>query len=218
MGQHVALLGDSIFDNAAYTRGEADVVTHLRALLPAPWRASLHAIDGATTVGIVRQVQHIAEDASHVVVSVGGNDALASRRLLDTPVRSSGEALALFDARVAQFRTRYQAALGMVVALRLPTTVCTLYDGMLPDAREATSARMALMMFNDAIVRVALDLGADVIELRSICTEPDDYANPIEPSGAGGEKIAAAIAYAIDACRGPHMRGGRVFTARGKRT
>jgi hypothetical protein len=36
---HVVLLGDSIFDNAAYTRGEPDVVGHLRDLLPSPWRA-----------------------------------------------------------------------------------------------------------------------------------------------------------------------------------
>ena len=32
---HVALLGDSIFDNGAYTSGGPDVVTQLRAILPA---------------------------------------------------------------------------------------------------------------------------------------------------------------------------------------
>jgi hypothetical protein len=32
---HIVLLGDSIFDNAAYTQGESHVVTHLRTLLPA---------------------------------------------------------------------------------------------------------------------------------------------------------------------------------------
>jgi hypothetical protein len=26
-----------------------------------------------------------------------------------------------------------------------------------------------------------------------VCGEPDDYANPIEPSSKGGEKIAMAI-------------------------
>jgi hypothetical protein len=33
-----------------------------------------------------------------------------------------------------------------------------------------------------------------VIELRAVCSRPEDYANPIEPSSAGGEKIARAIA------------------------
>ena len=32
-----------------------------------------------------------------------------------------------------------------------------------------------------------------MIELRSICTQQADYANPIEPSSVGGEKIARVI-------------------------
>jgi hypothetical protein len=33
-----------------------------------------------------------------------------------------------------------------------------------------------------------------VIDLRAVCTYPEDYANPIEPSSVGGEKIARTIA------------------------
>jgi hypothetical protein len=36
-----------------------------------------------------------------------------------------------------------------------------------------------------------------VIDLRLVCTEPADYANPIEPSSGGGEKIARAIVTAL---------------------
>jgi hypothetical protein len=32
-----------------------------------------------------------------------------------------------------------------------------------------------------------------VIDLRLVCNEPRDYANPIEPSSHGGAKIAKAI-------------------------
>ncbi len=42
MPPHVVLLGDSIFDNQAYTRGEPDLVHHLRRVLPVPWRATLY--------------------------------------------------------------------------------------------------------------------------------------------------------------------------------
>jgi hypothetical protein len=35
------------------------------------------------------------------------------------------------------------------------------------------------------------------IDLRLVCTEPADYANPIEPSGRGGLKIAGAIARSL---------------------
>lgn len=34
---------------------------------------------------------------------------------------------------------------------------------------------------------------ADVLELREIFVRPEDYANPIEPSHIGGEKLAKAI-------------------------
>jgi hypothetical protein len=43
------------------------------------------------------------------------------------------------------------------------------------------------------ILRVALDHGLGIIDLRSVCDQPTDYANPIEPSSAGGAKIARAI-------------------------
>lgn len=56
-----------------------------------------------------------------------------------------------------------------------------------------------LGVFNDVIARAARRRGLPVIELRDVCTEPTDYANPIEPSVAGGEKIAHAIADVLDA-------------------
>ena len=44
------------------------------------------------------------------------------------------------------------------------------------------------------ILRVAISHRLPVIDLRAICASPEDYANPIEPSSAGGAKIARAIA------------------------
>jgi hypothetical protein len=32
-----------------------------------------------------------------------------------------------------------------------------------------------------------------VIDLRFVCSSPEDYANPIEPSSKGGAKIARCI-------------------------
>jgi hypothetical protein len=193
---HVGLLGDSIFDNRAYTGGEPDVITHLQALLPGGWRATLYAVDGATTADIPRQASRVAADVSQLVVSIGGNDALGHSDLLALPVRSTADALSLFADRVAVFERAYRAAAQRVAALSRPITLCTIYNGNLEPAR-ATIARVALTMFNDAILRVAFEHGFPVIDLRSICARPEDYANPIEPSGIGGRKIAAAIAAAL---------------------
>src|SRR4051812_18392641 len=151
---HVALLGDSIFDNAAYTRGEPDVATHLRRLLPAPWRATLCAVDGATTHTLAAQLDRVPADATHLVVSVGGNDALQNSDLLSLPVRSTAEALRLFAERVELFEQAYRAAIARVVSLGRDTAVCTVYNGAL-DAERARFARVALTTFNDVILRTA---------------------------------------------------------------
>jgi hypothetical protein len=49
-------------------------------------------------------------------------------------------------------------------------------------------------LFNDVITRTAFAIGAALIDLRLICDADEDYANPIEPSVQGGDKIASAIA------------------------
>ena len=51
----------------------------------------------------------------------------------------------------------------------------------------------ALNIFNDCILREAITHGLPVLDLRLLCTEPEDYANEIEPGIAGGRKIAAGI-------------------------
>lgn len=196
---YLVLLGDSVFDNGAYTRGEPEVVEHLRALLPPGWQATLCAVDGAVTAGLPSQVRRVPADATHLVVSIGGNDVLGHVDILDLPVRSTAEALALFDARATGFEADYREAIGSVLALGLPTTLCTIYNGNLEDPVQARLARIALKIFNDAIVRVAFEHRLGIIDLRLVCSEPGDYANPIEPSGQGGLKIARAVAEAAGA-------------------
>jgi GDSL-like Lipase/Acylhydrolase family len=193
---HIVLLGDSVFDNAAYTGSEPDVITHLRAVLPSGWKATLCAVDGATTTALPSQIRCVAPDATHLFVSIGGNDALGNIDLLSTPVRSTADALHLFERRVAVFEQSYRRGLAPVLTLRKRVTLCTIYNGDLPDREQAVLARVALMMFNDTILRIALEHRLPAIDLRLICCEREDYANPIEPSGRGGRKIALAIARA----------------------
>jgi hypothetical protein len=195
--RHVILLGDSIFDNKAYTRGGPDVVTQLRGVLPSGWRATLGAIDGATTDGFSRQVSAIPADASHLVLSLGGNDALGHADLLEQRVSSSAEVLDRFATAAGRFETRYRDAVSALRRRALPTTLCTIYNGHFPDRDFQRLASTALRIFNDAILRVAFENAFAVIDLRLVCNEASDYANPIEPSSHGGAKIARAIARAV---------------------
>lgn len=191
--EHLVLLGDSIFANAAYVGREPDVVEHLRSLLPPGWKATLCAVDGATTSTLVGQLQRVPHDASRIIVAIGGNDALANLDLLSMQVSSSAETLAAFARRVAQFEEGYRNAVAKVIERQLPTTICTIYNGALT-GDEARLARIALMTFNDVVLRAAFEHSLDVIDLRAVCDQACDYANPIEPSGEGGRKIAHVIA------------------------
>jgi hypothetical protein len=198
---HVVLLGDSIFDNSAYTQGAPDVVTHLRRVLPVVWRATLCAVDGAMIASMADQLESVPSDASHLVIAIGGNDALQNSDLLSLQVNSSRQALEIFADRIGRFESAYRSAISQATALGRYTAVCTVYNGALEPER-ATVARIGLALFNDVILRTAIDLRLDALELRSICTDAADYANPIEPSSQGGLKIARAVAHLVGAVQG----------------
>jgi hypothetical protein len=68
----------------------------------------------------------------------------------------------------------------------------------LEPAPYAKLARVPLAVLNDRIMRIAARLGLDVLDLRSICTEPSDFVLQIEPSAKGAAKIARAIAGLVD--------------------
>jgi GDSL-like Lipase/Acylhydrolase family len=152
---HVVLLGDSVFDNKAYVAGGPDVIAQLRARLPTGWRASLAAVDGAVTADVARQLGRVPHEATHLVVSVGGNDALRQEPVLGEPARSVGEGLARLGTVAGRFRQDYRAMLAGVLARRLPTALCTIYDPRFPDPLRRRLALIGLALFNDAIVREA---------------------------------------------------------------
>ncbi len=146
---HIVLLGDSILDNRTYTGSDPDVVTHLRGLLPDNARATLLAVDGNTTSGIGAQAAWIPPDATHLVVSVGGNDALGHRDLLTTAGRLGSDPLRRLGQVAERFEADYRTALRPVLGRGLPVTLCTIYNGKLEDETEAARGRVALMLFND---------------------------------------------------------------------
>ena len=191
---HVVLLGDSIFDNAAYTGGAPDVVGQLRRRLPQGSKATLGAVDGGMIGDIGGQLQRLPADATHLVLSVGGNDAMDHIDFLGAPAGSTAEALLGLAEIAAEFERRYHAMLNEVLARELPTAICTIYYPRFPDPTLQTIAVTALTVFNDCIIRAALVHRLPLLDLRFVCTEEWDYADPIEPSARGGEKISRAIA------------------------
>ena len=203
MMNQILLLGDSIFDNGAYVhrdRGEEPVLDQLRGLLSAGWDVTLAARDGNRTGDVCRQLDGAPADASHLVISVGGNDALAQSNMLGEPAGSVGEALMTLARAREQFRREYREMLNAVLALGKATVVCTIYDRLSLGAALGVTVpdevvQAAVAMFNDVIIAEAVAWRVPVLDLRRICDDPRDYSDifPIEPSAAGSRKFARAI-------------------------
>jgi lysophospholipase L1-like esterase len=194
---HVVLLGDSIFDNAAYVGNAPDVAQQVTQRLPSGWKATLCALDGAVVGDVTRQLQRLPADATHLVLSAGGNDALSNAGILYEPAESTAGVLDHLADLAAAFESRYRAVVGAMLDTGLPSAVCTVYYPNFPDAVLQRLAVTALTVFNDAILRTAFGAGLPLLDLRLICDSPQDYANPIEPSAAGGDKIARALVSAV---------------------
>lgn len=191
--KHITLLGDSIFDNKSYIGGGRDVITHLREQMPDNSKANLAAVDGARVDDVARQLAKVPDDATHLFVSVGGNDALYEAGILDMKVFASAEVFNELSNRASTFEERYERMLDAVLKLKKPTTVSTIYYPRMEEAFAQKIAVAALASFNDVIIRQAFLSGLPLVDLRFVCSDNADYANAIEPSEAGGAKIARTI-------------------------
>ena len=201
---HIVLLGDSIFDNAAYVADGFSVSRHLRIRVP-DWKTTLLAVSGGAVSDMVKQLPKIPGDATHLFLSVGRNDALNSVHIVNSPLcrvgsalhhlgmaRNNLEALNRLDSARNNFHREYHAMLKQVAAANVPAAVCTICNSSPGLGSEEKSA---IALFNDIILQEADAFKLPVIDLRTVCNEAMDYSPilPNELSHKGGLKIALAV-------------------------
>jgi lysophospholipase L1-like esterase len=194
---HVVLLGDSTLDNGLYTGGGPAVIDHLRRELEPAAAATLLAEDGNQTWDVAGQLEGIPTTATHLILSVGGNDALNVIDVLSRPAQSVGHALAQLTGVLAEFDRNYRQCLDRVLSHALPTVVCTIYNGAFEDPSEQQIISTALRLFDDVVMEAAIDAGCPILDLRKVCDAPAHYWDPIEPSETGGHRIAQALAHVL---------------------
>ena len=208
--KHIILAGDSIFDNSAYiNNNEPDVAAQVKSVMGKNDRVTLLAVDGDVTSGVKRQLERLPEDATHLIISAGGNDALGVLNELTEQANNIGEGFYKFYDIRSQFEDKYSSMLNSAISHGLPTTVCTVYDpcfnhgdlnrvedymwyGISANKMQKTTVT-ALPIFNDIITRQAVTSSVPLMDLRLIFNSDSDYANPIEPSADGGIKMARVI-------------------------
>jgi len=197
MTKHLVLLGDSIFDNKIYVPEGNSVHEHLIADLSPPDTASLVAVDGAVISSVLRQIERVPSEATHLVLSVGGNDALyLQSSVMSETSDSVYHSLGKMKAALETFEQEYKEVIGELQRFDLPLVVCMIYD-VVPGLDDASRAGLAII--NDIVTRTAFKERLTLIGLRLLCSESDDYSevSPIEPSHEGGAKIATAILHAV---------------------
>lgn len=192
--QHLILLGDSIFDNKRYTADGPAVLDHVRAGLPPGAQVSLLAQDGSLVADLAGQLARVPADATHLFISCGGNNAIEQSSVLFTSEpRTPAEVVQRLAEVHNTFAQSYRQALAGLATRGLPSTVCTVYQPNFADPLVQRLCVTGLALFNDVILQSAFEAGLPVIDLRLVCTTPEDYANEIEPSATGGAKIARAV-------------------------
>jgi hypothetical protein len=194
MTQTLLLLGDSILDNGPYTHPEPDTTAHLARLLAPQWTVERLAQDGATMRGLPLQLQALDYRPDVAVLSIGGNDLVPYINIIERPATSAAEVLAELLAIADGFHLQYDVAARSVMARAERTVLCTIYEVPLQPPVAGKLARVPLGLINDRIRWVGEELGLEVLELRRVCTEEEDFVLEIEPSAQGAEKIARAIA------------------------
>ena len=194
---YVSLLGDSIIDNKVYVgEGELSVTEHLQHNSSS--NITMIAVDGDTTEDVLKnQLDNLKEPVSHIVLSIGGNDLLQNLHILQDETSGMKFALEKSSELIGEIQENYIKILEQLSQYDSKVLLCTVYEGdlksdvLLADYDKAGQA--ILKMHNDTVYYLARKFDVDVLELRNIFTNKEDYANPIEPSHIGGEKLAKAI-------------------------
>jgi hypothetical protein len=194
----VLVCGDSVFDNTPYVgEGGRDFHSHLSELVDG-WEIAFRALDGAVARQVINEQIETSDSFDAVVLSVGGNNALQHLPLLESPESMSFLEMAQVLADIqGRFRKDYAATLRQAGSASDRLLVATIYrprfhlDGY-PE-QVIFAIEPLLSVFNDVIQEEARRAGAELLDLREISVSDDDFANPIEPSDAGGRKIASKI-------------------------
>lgn len=190
---HVVLLGDSLLPVRADLPGgslESAVMPGARF----PWKLSVISAAQVSTPGATP----IPEDASHIVINIEGNDAIAASGLLDGPAIAWRAGLSQLNSAADDFERHVEILSRAALSTRLPTLVCTMYPPRYPDWEHQQAACAALAVFNDRILKSAVAAGFSIADLRQLGGVADLYATPTQLSLAGLQRVAEIIRRALD--------------------
>jgi hypothetical protein len=192
---HVVLLGDSLLP----VRADLPEGSLESAVMPGvrfPWKLSVISAAQVSTPGVASTT--IPEDATHIVINIEGNDAIAASGLLDGPAVAWRAGLSQLNNAADDFERHVEILARAALSTRLPTLACTMYPPRYPDWEQQQAACAALAVFNDRILKSAVAAGFAIADLRQLGSFAELYASPTQLSVAGLQRVAEIIRRALD--------------------
>lgn len=191
---HVVLLGDSTLDNERYldvdAGGQPVGMQLSRRCSELDWELTMLATDGSTLDDVaIRQVPIIPDDATHLVLSASGNDLL---RLLNEVASEEFSMSSLYSALtqgLQEVARKYRRILESMASTGCHIACCTVYRPNFKNTFLTGLSLCSLGLHNSRIRRIAEDLEMPVLDLATLCQDPEDFANPLELSTIGGRKV-----------------------------
>lgn len=193
---HLVMLGDSIFDNGSYVAvGRPKVSDQMRGALPPAWKLEFLAQDGAKLSHVHTQIYKASPSATHIVASMGGNDVLSYAQVMLQKSERVAHSLYMMSLIQQKFKRKYRGVVTRLLDTNADITLCTIYNPCEPLEQAAlqSAENVGVSVFNDVIFQIASEFGIRVVDLRNIFTQRRDYANVIEPSHVGGQKMVRAL-------------------------
>lgn len=208
--RHIVLFGDAMGDlqRVQQERGPGGLEGRLMPNDPDPWKLTLLSADRVVRRSITTE---IPPDATHIVISIEGNRAIQSSGLLATAPGSYEEALSRLSYAADEFEREVRALIAAARTVALPTVICIMFPPHYDEPVHQRAAATALAIFNDRIIHRAADAQIGIVDLRGACTEPGDYANETQLSGAGMRKAARLIWRALQEASA-HDPGARIYS------
>lgn len=108
---NIVLLGDSTLDNGSYTGGEPSVTEYLREKAGPDCQVTLLAVDSGRIQDVYGQLKTIPADATCLVLSVGGNDALGYGYILEDDSKGFHPVLTELGKIYRDFKIEYTDAI-----------------------------------------------------------------------------------------------------------
>lgn len=193
--RHVVLLGDTLLE--AYTTIDKTPGKFENAVLPRtrhPWKLS---VVSAAEVEREGPALELPKGATHAMIFIEGNHAIEQSGLLDSRPDAYGQTLAQLSLAADEFERTVERLIRVAQAARLVIMVCTMFQPGYKDPVRQRTACAALAVFNDRVTKRAAEARVSLIDLRLVCSEPDDYDKPTLLSKSGVQKVANVIRFAM---------------------